>query len=70
MTYEQNIRDTADKMARISYTHFGTASKTLQDHWTMTMYPAAELAVSMKAEGFDEGKLSANMNTTTGLWLR
>ena len=63
--YEQLVQDTAEKMAAISYTHFGTASKTLQDHWTMTMYPAAELAVAMKVEGFDEGVRSAKDNYFT-----
>lgn len=61
MTYEQNVRETAEKMARITYQGFDQNDQSWKDVVITQHISLAEIAVSMKAEGFDEGRQHAKL---------
>ena len=53
--YDKLVHDTAEKMARLSYSSFERSSPNLQAEYIMRMYTCAELAVAMKADGLQIG---------------
>ena len=57
MTYQQSVRETAEKMARIIYQNFEENTQSCKEVIISQHIKLAELAISMKAEGFDEGYL-------------
>lgn len=62
MTYNERVRSRAEEMAPLSYAHFHKASPDVQEHWILSMYPLAEIAVKHEGDAFDEGKRTAIMN--------
>ena len=54
-TYNERVRSIAEEFAPLSYAHFYKASPDVQEHWILSMYPLAEIAVRREGEAYTEG---------------